>query len=71
MYTPPDHLNLSKENGNQNIIAQDSRDPSLNTTTQVGLYRIPVVLVHGIWSNPKESWVDSRFQAKMKITVLM
>ena len=69
VYTPP--LTYSNSSTNENhktikIFVQDAANPSINTTLPLSLYRVPVVLVHGIWSNSADSWTDTGFEQSLK-----
>ena len=64
VYTPP--LTYSNSSANEThktikIFVQDAANPSINTTLPLSLYRVPVVLVHGIWSNSDLSWNKTNF----------
>jgi len=59
VYTPPDHIDLQ---GNANhttihILVNGTSDPKLS----IDLYRVPVVLVHGIWVNSSLTWKLTNF----------
>ncbi len=69
VYTPP--LTYSNSSANENhktikIFVQDAANPSINTTLPLSLYRVPVVLVHGIWSNSADSWTNTGFEQSLK-----
>lgn len=65
VYTPPPTLtNLSPnvKSAIVKVLVHDAINPSIKTEVSISLYRVPVVLVHGIWSNPQESWIDTKFK---------
>jgi len=69
VYTPPPTLtNLSPnvKNAIVKVLVHDAINPSIKTEVSISLYRVPVVLVHGIWSNPQQSWVDTKFKDTME-----
>lgn len=59
VYTPPDHIALpaTSDHDSIQILVNGTRDPRLS----FDLYRVPIVLVHGIWVNSKLSWIDTGF----------
>ncbi len=65
VYTPPSILTNLPPNKNNEIVKvliHDNTNPSANTEVLISLYRVPVILVHGIWSNSTESWVKTKFK---------
>ncbi|HET7283917.1 MAG TPA: hypothetical protein VFI70_04460, partial [Nitrososphaeraceae archaeon] len=59
VYTPPDHIDL-QSNANHttiHILVNGTSDPRLS----INLYRVPVVLVHGIWVNSQVTWNLTNF----------
>ena len=63
VYTPPDFLNyLDGIHKTIIVMITDPTDPSTSLAKiPIQIYRPPVVLVHGLWENPK-TWVDSTFK---------
>ncbi len=64
VYTPP--LTYSNSSANEThktieIFVQDANNPSINTTFPLSLYRVPVILVHGIWTDSELSWNKTNF----------
>jgi pimeloyl-ACP methyl ester carboxylesterase len=59
VYTPPDHIVLPATGNHDSIqiLVNGTSDPRLS----FDLYRVPIVLVHGIWVNSQLSWVDTGF----------
>src|SRR6476646_6419594 len=69
VYTPPStstNLPPNKTNGIVKILLHDVANPSANTAVSMSLYRVPIVLVHGIWSNPQESWINTKFKETLE-----
>jgi len=53
VYTPPLTYTNSSANDTHKtikIFIEDADKPSINTESSLSLYRVPVVMVHGIWS---------------------
>jgi pimeloyl-ACP methyl ester carboxylesterase len=70
VYTPPSYpvsttIPSNKTNGTIKILVQDVKNPSVSSEIPISLYRVPVVLVHGLWSNPKVSWIDTKFNESL------
>jgi pimeloyl-ACP methyl ester carboxylesterase len=67
VYTPPltypnDTFETTAENHETiKLLVEDVVNPSNKTEISLSLYPVPVVLVHGIWSNPDESWIQTNF----------
>jgi hypothetical protein len=63
VYTPPDHIALpaTSDHDSIQILLNGTRDPRLS----FDLYRVPIVLVHGIWVNSKLSWIDTGFTSTL------
>jgi pimeloyl-ACP methyl ester carboxylesterase len=63
VYTPPDYINLPENISNRtvNILTNDTN----NSPISIQLYRTPVVLVHGLWTNPTETWIESKFKERL------
>jgi len=59
VYTPPDHINLQGKTNHTtiNILVNGTSYPGLS----FNLYRVPVVLVHGIWVNSNLTWGLTNF----------
>src|SRR6476620_7682035 len=71
VYAPPSYptsttISSNKTNGTVKILVHDVTNPSLNSEVPISLYRVPVVLVHGIWSNPQQSWANTKFNETLK-----
>ncbi len=69
VYTPPQTLtNLSPNVNNEivKVLVHDTTNSSVNTQILISLHRVPVVLVHGIWSNPQESWINTKFKETLE-----
>ena len=64
VYTPPDSFN-NQYTGSNRIINVNVSDPNNPANTlyelPIHLYRPPVILIHGIWTNSKETWVENSF----------
>jgi hypothetical protein len=63
VYTPPEYIDLQPTSSHTdiNILVNGTTDPRLS----FALYRVPVVLVHGIWTNSDYSWVSTNFTKKL------
>jgi pimeloyl-ACP methyl ester carboxylesterase len=59
VYTPPDNVNLAEKISHRtvNILTNDTN----NSPISIQLYRPPIVLVHGLWMNPDNTWVATNF----------
>jgi triacylglycerol esterase/lipase EstA (alpha/beta hydrolase family) len=61
IYTPPDSFNDQYIGSNRtiNVNVSDPNNPDASTLLEIPiqLYRPPVVLIHGIWTNSHETWV--------------
>ena len=60
VYTPPDSFNQDTgRNRNININVSDLDNPDAITPLEIPiqLYRPPVVLIHGVWTNSYDTWV--------------
>ena len=42
-------------------LVEDTINSSNKTEVSLSLYPVPVVLVHGIWNNPEDSWIKTNF----------
>jgi hypothetical protein len=64
VYTPPTHIDLPKGNTYKtvNILVNDTTYSPIS----IGLYRVPVVLVHGVWTTPYLSWEATNFVEILK-----
>jgi len=61
VYTPPDSFNQytgSNRTINVNVKISNANDADTRTlhTIPIQLYRPPVVLIHGVWTNPEQTW---------------
>lgn len=65
VYTPPSYINLTGHRNNTKITVQinSTTNTSIpyNKQVSIKLYRVPVVLVHGIWVNSTISWKSTNF----------
>lgn len=66
VYTPPLTYNNSSTEVNENhktlkLLIEDTVNSSNRTELSLSLYPVPVVLVHGIWSNSEDSWIKTNF----------
>jgi pimeloyl-ACP methyl ester carboxylesterase len=59
VYTPPDHIDLQGNASHTtiHILVNGTSDPRLS----INLYRVPIVLVHGIWVNSSLTWKLTNF----------
>jgi pimeloyl-ACP methyl ester carboxylesterase len=64
VYTPPDSFN-NQYTGSNRIVNVNVSDPNNSASTHyelpIQLYRPPVVLIHGVWTNSKDTWEASGF----------
>jgi pimeloyl-ACP methyl ester carboxylesterase len=62
-YTPPD--SFDQDAGSKRTINVNVSDPNNPATTlleiPIHLYRPPVVLIHGLWRNSDNTWVETEF----------
>ena len=67
VYTPPDPFN--QDTGSKRTINVNVSDPNNPATTlleiPIHLYRPPVVLIHGLWRNSDNTWVETKFADKL------
>ena len=61
VYTPPDSFNQDKRHHrtiNVNVNVSNANDADTRTlhTVPIQLYRPPVVLIHGVWTNSEQTW---------------
>ena len=64
VYTPPDSFNQDRViNKTIHINVSDPYNPDARTLYElpIKLYRPPVVLVHGIWANSYNTWIQTNF----------
>jgi pimeloyl-ACP methyl ester carboxylesterase len=64
VYTPPDSFNQDRViNKTIQVNASDPYNPDARTSYElpIKLYRPPVVLVHGIWANSYNTWIETNF----------
>jgi pimeloyl-ACP methyl ester carboxylesterase len=67
VYTPPDSFNQDKvSNRTINVNVSDSDKPSRTLLEiPIHIYRPPIVLIHGLWMNPNNTWVTTKFANKL------
>ncbi|HKG70865.1 MAG TPA: alpha/beta fold hydrolase [Nitrososphaeraceae archaeon] len=71
VYTPPDSFNQDKRdhrtiNVNVNVSNANDDTPTLHKVP-IRLYRPPVVLIHGVWTNSEQTWGNkSKFREKLE-----
>jgi pimeloyl-ACP methyl ester carboxylesterase len=63
VYTPPDSFNQDMvSNRTIDVNVSDSNNPaSTLLEIPIQLYRPPVVLIHGIWMNSDNTWIETNF----------
>jgi pimeloyl-ACP methyl ester carboxylesterase len=64
VYTPPDSFNQDRViNKTIHVNVSDPYNPDARTLYElpITLYRPPVVLVHGIWANSCNTWIETDF----------
>ncbi len=64
VYTPPTHIDLPKGDSYKtvNILVNDTTYSPIS----IGLHRVPIVLVHGVWTTPYVSWEATNFVKILK-----
>jgi pimeloyl-ACP methyl ester carboxylesterase len=64
VYSPPDFIELPENTSYTtiNVVVNDTR----YRPTSIDLYRVPVVLVHGLWGNPQETWINNQFSETLE-----
>jgi pimeloyl-ACP methyl ester carboxylesterase len=68
VYTPPDSFNQDKvSNKIIHVNVSDPYNPDARILYElpIKLYRPPVVLVHGIWTNSCNTWIETNFANKL------
>jgi len=69
VYTPPDAYGNQDKGSyrNVNVNVSDPNNPT-NTLLEIPihLYRPPVVLSHGVWTNSDATWIESKFKEKLE-----
>jgi triacylglycerol esterase/lipase EstA (alpha/beta hydrolase family) len=68
VYTPPDSFNQDRViNNTIHVNVSDPYNPDARTLYElpIKLYRPPVVLVHGIWANSYNTWIETNFANKL------
>ena len=71
VYTPPLTYTNSSATTNEThntlkVLVEDAINSSNKTEISLSLYPVPVVLVHGIWSNPEDSWIKTNFSKTLE-----
>jgi pimeloyl-ACP methyl ester carboxylesterase len=71
VYTPPDSFNQDKRDHrtiNVNVNVSNANDADTRTlhTVPIQLYRPPVVLIHGVWTNSEQTWIKSKFKETLE-----
>jgi pimeloyl-ACP methyl ester carboxylesterase len=64
VYTPPDSFNQDKASNRTidvNISDLKNLDAGTLYVLPIQLYRPPVVLIHGLWMNSDNTWIDTNF----------
>lgn len=64
VYTPPTYVDppVGANLTTIKVQVRDIADPHISTEIPVQLYRVPVIQVHGIWTNAVESWSNTGFK---------
>lgn len=64
VYTPPIFFNQVNEDHKViHVITSDPNNPSFGTVDlPIQIHRVPVILVHGIWETPDNTWIDTNFK---------
>jgi pimeloyl-ACP methyl ester carboxylesterase len=68
IYTSPNFINIAndKEYIPITIRASDATDESIHEDVEIKVYRVPVILVHGVWTNSDESWEETKFKKTLE-----
>jgi len=72
VYTPPGSFNQDKTadhrtiNVNVNVSNANDADTRTLHKVPIQLYRPPVVLIHGVWTNSDETWNKSTFKERLE-----
>ena len=63
VYTPPTFLNQAKVDHKViHVIISDPNNSSFGKVDlPIQIHRVPVVLVHGLWETPDNTWIDTNF----------
>jgi pimeloyl-ACP methyl ester carboxylesterase len=64
IYEGPHYVNMKKNTKHLavTISVSDINNKFIQENIIVKVYRVPIMLVHGVWSNPDESWEDTDFK---------
>jgi pimeloyl-ACP methyl ester carboxylesterase len=66
VYTPPDSFNQDKgSNRTIDVNVSDPNNPAASAPLEIPiqLYRPPVVLIHGVWTNSEQTWASTAWTA--------
>jgi pimeloyl-ACP methyl ester carboxylesterase len=68
IYTSPNFINIAndKEYIPITISASDTTDESIHEDVEIKVYRVPVILVHGVWTNSDDSWEKTNFKKALE-----
>ena len=68
VYTPPTSFGLLKtDHKTIKVVIRDPTDPSFGLLEiPIQLHKVPVVLVHGIWGTPRNTWIDTNFKKTLE-----
>ena len=67
VYTPPNYIAFSNKTDSKTInIKVNDNDTNNISYIPIKLYRVPIVLVHGIWTNSTLSWVYTNFSKTLE-----
>ena len=64
IYEGPHYVDMKKntEHLAVTISVSDIKKNYIQENIIIKVYRVPIILVHGIWSNPRSSWEDTGFK---------
>ena len=67
VYTPPNYIALSNKTDFKTInIKVNDNDTNSISYIPIKLYQVPIVLVHGIWTNSTLSWIYTNFSKTLE-----
>jgi pimeloyl-ACP methyl ester carboxylesterase len=68
IYTSPSFISISNDKKYipVTVRASDVTDDSIYEDVEIKVYRVPVILVHGVWTDSKQTWEESKFREALK-----
>lgn len=70
VYTPPTFFSQDNEDHKViHVIISDPNNPSFVTVDlPIQIHRVPVILVHGIWETPNDTWINTNFKNTLDVS---